>query len=300
MEPGPYRYRSHSFISSKGSNPMDKSLKNAFLFLGGTILLTWLLYFPIPLLGWSPYTFPGVILLFFGGSVPSWLGVIMVFATYDKAQRKEYFQRIYQVKRIKPVWWAALILLFPAVMAAAAVLSMACGGAAPEMANLKAILANPIVWFPLIGMSFLSGPFSEELGWRGFALDPLLKRFGFAKSGLLLGLIWGVWHLPLFFMPQTWHGQVGFVFSGFWSFMLLSVGLTYVMSWVYQNTGRSILAMMLMHLSSNFSAQLMEKTDDTFNVTRILMVLAIGVGIAVYMVVKKKNKMEKHGIAIQQ
>lgn len=276
-----------------------KSLKNAVIFLIGTIFITWALYFPIPLLGWSPYTFPGVILLFFGGSVPTWLGIIMVFATYDKAQRKDYFQRVYQIRRIRPAWWLALLLLFPAIAAAAVALSQLFGGALPEMANLKAVIANPVVFFPLIGMSFLSGPFSEEFGWRGYALDPLLKRFGFAGSGLILGLIWGVWHLPLFFMPETWHGQIGFAFTGFWMFMLFSVGLTYIMSWVYVHNRRSILSALLLHLMSNFSAQLLARTDSTFELFRGLLIAAIGAGIVVYMTQAKKNKAEVYGLGAE-
>lgn len=271
---------------------MDKSFKNALIFLAGTILITWAFYIPIPLLGWSPYAFPGVILLFFGGSVPTWLAVIMVFTTYDKAERKDYFQRLYQLKRIRPLWWLALLLLFPAVTAAGIGLSMAFGGAVPGMENLKAVIAGPVVLLPLIGLSFLSGPFSEELGWRGFAMDPLLRRFGFTGGTVLLGFIWGIWHLPLFFMPQTWHGQIGF--TGFLLFMLLSIGLSVIMGWVYVNTRRSILTALLLHLSSNFSAQLIAPSDSTFEFFRTMLVAAIGIGIAVYMIKSRMDKAENY------
>lgn len=269
---------------------MERGWRNTVVFLSLTVLTTWLMYFVIILFGWSPYAFPGVILLFFGGSTPSWIGVIMVLVTYDRAQRKDYFQRVYQLKRIKPVWWLALLLLFTAVTAVSVGLALAAGGQAPGMVNLMAIFANPLLWFPLVGLSFLSGPFSEELGWRGFALDPLLRRFGFARSGLLLGLVWGLWHLPLFFMPETWHGQIGW--TGFLLFMLLSVGLTYIMSWVFVNNGRSILTAMLLHLSSNFAGQLVASGGVTglelYDVFRCLLVGLIGIGIAVHPFIRKK------------
>jgi uncharacterized protein len=271
---------------------MDKTFKYAVRFLILTLIVTWALYIPIPLLGWNPYSFPGFILLFFGGSAPSWIAVILVFTTYNKEQRRDYFQRLYQLKRIKPVWWLALLLLFPGVVAAGIGLSLAFGGALPGMDNLKAVIANPLVWFPLVGLSFMSGPFSEELGWRGFALDPLLRRFGFTRGNILLGLIWGVWHLPLYFMPQTWQGQMGFTLSGFWTFLVFSVGLSIIMSWVYVNTNRSILTAMLLHLSSNFSAQLIAQSDNTFELVRGLLVAIIGMGIAVYMIRAKKDAAE--------
>ena len=268
---------------------MEKSFKYAIIFMIFTLIITAALYIPIPLMGWSPYTFPGIILLFFGGSVPSWLGIIMVLTTYGKEQRRDYFQRIYQLKRIKPVWWSALLLLFPAIIAAAILLSLVLGGTMPGMDNLKSIIANPVVWFPLVGMSFLSGPFSEELGWRGFALDPLLKRYGFTKANLILGLVWGIWHLPLFFMPQTWHGQIGFSLTGFWMFIIMTLGLSFIMGWVYVNTNRSILAAILMHLSSNFASQLIARSDSTFELCRGMLVAAIGLIIAVYYIRSGKN-----------
>ena len=182
-----------------------------------------------------------------------------------------------------------MILVFPVIFAASISLDMALGGSLPGMTNLTAVIASPLSFFPLILLSFMSGPFSEELGWRGFALDPLLGRFGFTRASVLLGLVWGVWHLPLYFMPQTWHGQMGFQFAGFWMFILFSIGLSLMMSWVYVNTRRSILSAMLMHLFSNFTAQLLAETSPNVELFRGLLIVAVGAGIAIYMVKAKKD-----------
>jgi uncharacterized protein len=125
-------------------------------------------------------------------------------------------------------------------------------------------------------ISFMSGPWSEEFGWRGVALDPLIKRFGAVPGTIVLGVAWGVWHLPLFFMPATWHGQIGFQLTGFWLFIVNSVGLSLIMTWVYLNTGRSILSGMLVHFTSNFTSQLTEPASPQFQTIRVFFVLAIG------------------------
>jgi hypothetical protein len=57
-----------------------------------------------------------------------------------------------------------------------------------------------------------------------------LEKLGFARASTLLGVVWCVWHLPLYFMPATWHGRMGFGLSGFWMFLILSVGLSMIMS----------------------------------------------------------------------
>ena len=136
----------------------------------------------------------------------------------------------------------------------------------------------------------MSGPFSEEMGWRGFALDPLLRSLGFTKGSVLLGAIWGFWHLPLYFMPQTWHGQMGFEFSGFWTFMLMSIGLSLMMSWVYIKTNRSILSAMLMHLFSNFTAQLLGTVSLNVELLRGLFILVLGLCCAVWVIATKQDQ----------
>lgn len=232
-----------------------------------SFIWTWVFYFAIILFGLDPYQGIGMVLLICGGCSPTFVAIIMVLTLYNKERKIEFFKRIYQVKRIKPTLWLFIILCFPVIFAVSIGIDLLLGGSLPQMKNLNAIIANPISFLPLILLSFMSGPFSEELGWRGFALDPLLDRFGFTKASVLLGAVWGIWHLPLYFMPQTWHGQMGFSFTGFWMFLLFSIGLSLLTSWVYINTRRSILSAMLMHLFSNFTALVLAKRDLANNYT---------------------------------
>jgi membrane protease YdiL (CAAX protease family) len=129
----------------------------------------------------------------------------------------------------------------------------------------------------------MSGPWSEEFGWRGVALDPLMKRFGRIPAGLYLGLIWGIWHLPLFFMPETGHGKLGFGIAGFPMFIVYSLGLSLLMMWVFTNTGRSILAAMLVHFTSNFASQLADPSSDRVGIIRAILILLIGLSICIWM-----------------
>lgn len=268
---------------------MDKKLKNTGLFFVFSFVWTWLFYFAIIILGLDPYQGTGMILLICGGCSPTFVGIIMMLATYKKEEKIDYLKRTYQGKRIGAKWWLFIILLFPAIFAVSIGLDSLTGGPNPGMTNLMAVIASPVTFIPLILLSFMSGPFSEEFGWRGFALDPLLGRFGFTRGSVLLGLIWGVWHLPLYFMPQTWHGQMGFQPAGFWMFMLMSVGLAVIMSFVYVNTKRSILSALLMHLFSNFTAQLLTPISNTAEVFRSILFWIIAVVICVYMIKMKKN-----------
>lgn len=86
----------------------------------------------------------------------------------------------------------------------------------------------------------------EEIGWRGYALPRMAERIGLAPASLLLGVIWAVWHLPLFFFPESdTFGQ------SFPVYLLQVVALSVAMAWLYWKTGGSLLLVMVMHAAIN-------------------------------------------------
>lgn len=106
--------------------------------------------------------------------------------------------------------------------------------------------------FPVLLISIISSPLNEEFGWRGYALDRLLVRFGFFGASAILGFIWGIWHLAWYFTP----GQAQYNLlqdSVFHAVMFIpsSMMLSFFVSFVYIKTKRSILAGALVHMFSN-------------------------------------------------
>lgn len=86
----------------------------------------------------------------------------------------------------------------------------------------------------------------EEIGWRAYALPRLTRSFGLGGASVVLGIIWAVWHLPLFFLPGSGsHGQ------SFLVYVLFVVSLSVVLAWVYWKTKRSLFLVMVMHASVN-------------------------------------------------
>lgn len=69
---------------------------------------------------------------------------------------------------------------------------------------------------------------------------------------------------------------MGFGLSGFWMFLVYSMGLSLLITWVYLHTKRSILAAMLLHFTANFTSQLLAPYSDRVEVTHSLLLLAIG------------------------
>ncbi len=181
---------------------MKKETRNLILFFAATFIWTWAFYIPIVISGGSLSQMPWMILLILGGMGPSLIGVAMVLFTYDKEQRRDFWRRCFSFKAIGLPWWLFIFLVFPAVFALSIVVDKALGGAVPGMEQFKNLMASPAMWPLAAFISFMSGPWSEEFGWRGLALKPMLRRFGVIPGSIALGVIWAVWHLPLYFMAE--------------------------------------------------------------------------------------------------
>ena len=228
------------------------STKYLVLFFTLTLAWTWICGF-IPVILGLTETSLGTFIFYFGGGAPSVVALFLVFITYPKDKRRDYFRRCFSLKQAGWKWPLITIIVFTALSAVSIVLGVfILGFDMPTMDYIKAIAANPLNILLVILLSLISGPLNEEFGWRGYALDRLLMKFGFLKGSLILGFIWAIWHLPWYLTP----GQAQYnllrdsVFHALMfipSVMMLSV----FVSFVYVKTRRSILAGALVHMFSN-------------------------------------------------
>ena len=96
-------------------------------------------------------------------------------------------------------------------------------------------------------MSFIMGPLLEEAGWSGFALPRLQSKFTPFKASLILGILWAIWHLPLWFIPGTAQSTMSFPM-----FFIILIALRFIMAWAYNNTNGSLLIAVIFHGFFNF------------------------------------------------
>jgi len=235
---------------SKGTFP--------WLFFGLTYGISWLI--------WGLVAISGIqanpLLILAGAFAPTIVGIVLTQFDPDKEQRRDFWKRVTDFKRIGIGWYGVIVLLFPAILAVAFVLNNLFGGPSVALDAAMQTLSNPLQLVGLIIMMFFGGPFAEELGWRGYALDRLQARWSALVSSLILGVIWGFWHLPLFFMKGTSQAAMGFG-PAFWLFILDAVLLSILFSWVYNNTQRSTLSALLLHWAYNFSMTLIMQMGGT-------------------------------------
>jgi membrane protease YdiL (CAAX protease family) len=101
---------------------------------------------------------------------------------------------------------------------------------------------------PVIIIDLTSGALGEELGWRGYALNLLQKKYVPLKAGMIVGVIWGLWHLPLMLLS----GYTGLdLLYYFIAFMVAIISASIIITFFY-NKSKNILIAMWIHFWFNF------------------------------------------------
>jgi hypothetical protein len=98
------------------------------------------------------------------------------------------------------------------------------------------------------------GPLSEEIGWRGYALGRLQTHWNALTSSLIVGVFWGLWHLPLFMMVGASQHELKIPFIGFLINMIAS---SILYTWLYNNTKQSLWSAILLHWLYTYAVQVM-------------------------------------------
>jgi membrane protease YdiL (CAAX protease family) len=192
---------------------------------------------------------PVVMALFLlGGCGPS-LAALLLWARGHRGPRLV-------VGRRAPVWASAALVLGFLPALAAAFGPLLVGASAVGASEVSAALAAGGGLLAFIGTTLLMGPLSEELGWRGHAQPRLRRRLSPTATTVVLGAVWGSWHLPLFFLPGTWQHSVGLASPEGVLILVGAVPLSALAWFVSERLRGGVAAAVILHASSNASLAL--------------------------------------------
>jgi len=162
------------------------------------------------------------------------------------------------------------------LIAGAVILDVLLGGLPPGMIQLGQIITQPQMLLEIVINTFLIGALSEEIGWRGYALDKALERWSALRSSLVIGIFWFAWHLPLFTVPGTLQQQWGWFTPMFWVYLLTIVLLSILFTWISLHNRASVLSAVLLHFFYNFTLGLIVPfSDRMFFLQMILLSLVV-------------------------
>lgn len=236
----------------------DKNKNITILFLILTIGLTWLFQFMPMIMGLdiqntsiSSFDFAS---LFFtiGGLMPTLVAVIFVLIFYTKEGIKDFMKRCFVPGRECAL---AILISLGLVCFESFVTQMLAklfGAENLGFEGLKLIVKNPLYFFYFLFWGIISGPFSEEFGWRGFLTDRLFDKTTLFRMSLFVGFIWGLWHLPLYFYPAQIQHEWFMInpFLGL-SFIVSCMSAALVYSTIYVISKRKVFPIFFLHMFKN-------------------------------------------------
>ncbi|MFW5689789.1 MAG: CPBP family intramembrane glutamic endopeptidase [Spirochaetota bacterium] len=217
----------------------ERSLRESVRFFLITLAATWFVWIGLYRLGILGEEAARIV----GTWMPTTVAVILSLVERGRSGARALLERLLRW-RVHPGWYLfALAAPVPVVVAAVAAHRRLGGTAISEN--------DPAQWhliFPAFALIFFTSVLGEEVGWRGYALPRLRDRFGPLRASLVVGVVWGVWHLPLWWMGGNFHAQIPFGL-----FVLQDVALAIVLTWLFNRTGGSVLLVALLHAASNLA-----------------------------------------------
>lgn len=194
---------------------------------------------------------------------------ILVYRENGFAGVIELLKRSFDFKRVKAkAWYWPTFLIMPAVMVLSFIAMRLMGTQIPAP---QFSFATPFILF----IVFFIAAIGEELGWSGYAIDPLQARFGALGGALVLGIVWAVWHfIPLLSVARSTQWIVWWLFG--------TLALRVIITWLYNNTGRSVFIAVIFHAMFNVTWQLFPINGSYYDprVTSLIMV-----AVAVFVVI---------------
>lgn len=208
--------------------------------------------------------------------------VILTAQEGGRAGLRSLFSRIVRW-RVAPVWYGVVLLGPVLLYLATLALEVALGGQPPSFGALVGALPTVLIYAALMVVLVSLG---EEVGWRGYALPALQARYGALLSSVVLGTMWALWHLPLFFNPDMFYSNMPFVVQ-----LAIQIPMAILFTWVFNSTGGSVLLAILLHSMINASGQLWKvmpeyavepasATKATAATTHMNIMFAIVIGVA--------------------
>jgi len=231
--------------------------RSPWLFFLLTYVYSWILWAPAVLDGIgvelpidvTGYTMVAVLV---GAFAPMFAALTLEARRSGWAGVKAFLGRVLDF-RFKPVYLLAALAVPLVIHLVSHYMARAVGlDVASTLIPADVPVAPVVLAIPYFILMLVVGGGQEEFGWRGYAQEPLQDRIGVIPASLVIGVIWGMWHLPLWFMEGDLHSSYSF-----FAFVLMTTSISVVYAWLYNASGKKLIPVMFFHAMSNTAAPLL-------------------------------------------
>src|SRR5215210_3238897 len=250
-----------------------------------TYALAWILWLPLVVLRDAIPATQGLVLVILGSNVPSLLAIVLTTIVLGRGALRKLLGRLL-IWRVNPLWYLVVVLGPVALAGGVVALNALMGGPALSL-GMPLLGVLSMLAFSLVPGSALG----EEIGWRGYALPRLQARRSALGASLIIGPIWALWHLPLWLT-----GEPGRTPNLYAAFVVSTIALSVILTWVYNGTGGSLLLVILLHATFNLPITLVIQQLGSRATVPILLYFGLSVvaAIVVVIVVGPHHHSRKH------
>jgi uncharacterized protein len=230
--------RAHLFWMIRES-PLD-ARPAPWLCLIGILAWSWAFYGAAIMSGRPWLEFPASFLVAVGGLGPIIIPALLIStgrwdASLDSSVGS-FFRRALNPRTVPVRWYAAVLVVVLVLYVSPLVLDR-------DGIERRLVEGGPMA-FLLVGLAFGA---LEEPGWRGYAQEGLQRELSVGAASLIIGIVWAVWHIPLFFIEGTYQWHLGVGTPAFWSFLAVLVATAPVFAWLYNGAGNATFAPVIAH-----------------------------------------------------
>jgi membrane protease YdiL (CAAX protease family) len=218
-------------------------------------------------------------LMLLGLLVPVVTAIATILTSGSAALKRDFKEKMFGAFRMKPLVVITAIIAFFAIIAVSILLSTLAGQSLEQFSfteDFSFSIAGSSALLTIVLAALL-----EELGWRGYAEDAIGYYFCWWKESLISALAWALWHLPLFFVPGTYHYNIMQQNPLYMAnFFVSIIPLDLIVTWVYVKNNRSIFATMIFHFFVNLLQEKIAMTQTTKCVETLVLFVAAAVVVA--------------------
>ena len=221
-----------------------------------TFAYAWLIWIPSVLDGLGldlPFDVTGysMVVVIIGAFAPLLAAITLVARNEGRKGIKAFLKRALDF-HIKPIYLILALILPLVIHLIAHYLALALGlDVAQTLFPAEISVAPVILAIPYFFLMLVIGGGQEEFGWRGYAQEPLQEKIGVIPASLVIGVIWGIWHLPLWFMAGDMHNAYSFL-----AFVMMTTSISLMYAWLYNSSRKNLIVVMFFHAMNNTAAPL--------------------------------------------
>jgi len=269
--------------------------RNPWKFFLLTFAYSWVIWIPSVLDGIGvniPFNVAGysMVVVIIGAFAPLLASITLVFQAEGWQGVKAFLGKVLDF-RFKPVYLVIALVLPLLIHAIPHYLALVFGLDVAKTLIPAEVPVPPIVLaVPYFILMLILGGGQEEFGWRGYAQEPLQDKIGVLPASLVIGVIWGFWHLPLWFMEGDLHSAYSFL-----AFVIMTTSISVVYAWLYNSSGKKLILVLFLHAMSNTAAPLLPflhgKLGEPENAYWLYAAVNVIVGmIFAYLLIKEKTQ----------